>query len=465
MANGLRHALLGSLRGRLLLFLVSLALLAAAAIALASYRSVLRDTDEIFDYQLQQMALSLRDQGAVPENQRTALADPTLDYVIQIWTSDGSVTYASHPNRRLPSNVTLGFSNVEIDGRPWRIYSTLARDRVVRIAQPLAVRQSLAAATARRSVIPVLVAAPLIALAMWWLVSLSLAPLGRLTASVRKRNTESLAPLDSSGLPSEVAPLVDAMNALLARLGAALQAQRAFVADAAHELRSPLTALKLQLELVQRAPDAATRADALRELAAGMERAQHLLGQLLALARAEPGGAQAEMVSTDLAEVARQAAADTVPLAAARGVELALDAPDSVLVRGDPAALRILARNLIDNAVRYSAPAADASERANTHGDQAKAHVQVRVARDDDATQAMLRVDDCGPGIPAADRARVFDRFYRRDGSGETTGSGLGLAIVQAIAQRHGARIELGDAPLGGLRAEVRLPLATPAAA
>jgi two-component system OmpR family sensor kinase/two-component system sensor histidine kinase QseC len=464
--SGPHSALLGSLRGRLLLFLVSLAVLAAMGIALASYRSVLRDTDEIFDYQLQQMALSLRDQGAVPETQRTALADPTLDYVIQIWTSDGSVTYASHPNRRLPANVTLGFSNVEIDGRPWRIYSTLARDRVVRIAQPLAVRQSLAATTARRSVLPVLVAAPLIAVAMWWLVSLSLAPLGRLTASVRKRDTDSLAPLDGTGLPSEVAPLVDAMNALLARLGAALQAQRAFVADAAHELRSPLTALKLQLELVQRAPDAATRADALRELSAGMDRAQHLLAQLLALARAEPGGAQAELITTDLAEVARQAAADTVPLAAARGVDLALDAPEAVPIRADPAALRILARNLIDNAVRYSARAADGSANAGAdEGAQVNAHVHVQVALTADATQALLRVDDSGPGIPAEDRARVFDRFYRRDGSGDTTGSGLGLAIVQAIAEHHGAGIELGDAPLGGLRVEVRLPLAATSAA
>jgi two-component system OmpR family sensor kinase/two-component system sensor histidine kinase QseC len=438
-------SVLGSLRGRLLLFLVSLAVLAAAAIALASYRSVLRDTDELFDYQLQQMALSLRDQGAVPDSQQTALADPRLDYVIQIWTGDGSVTYASHPNRRLPSNVTLGFTNTEIDGRSWRIYSTLARDRVVRVAQPLAVRQSLAAATARRSVLPVLLAAPLIALAMWWLVSLSLAPLQRLAASVRARATESLAPLDGSGVPSEITPLVDETNALLARLGAALQAQRAFLADAAHELRSPLTALKLQLELVQRAPDAATRDEALRELSAGMDRAQHLLTQLLALARAEPGGAQAARVPTDLAEIARQAAADTVPLAAARGVDLGLDAPAPVIVQGDAAALRILVRNLIDNAVRYS-----------TTGGRA---AQVLVTLHAKESVAILHVDDAGPGIPPEERARVFDRFYRREGT-DTPGSGLGLAIVRAIADRHDARIALGDAPLGGLRVEVTMPLA-----
>jgi len=434
-----------SLRGRLLLFLFSLAAIASVAIAFVSYRSVLQDTDEIFDYQLQQMALSLRDQGAVPDDHRAALADPSLDYVVQVWTIDGSVTYSSHPNRRLPPAVAIGFSNAEIDGRPWRIYSTMARDRVIRVAQPLAVRKTLAAATARRSVVPVLAAAPIVALAMWWLVSLSLAPLGSLVASVKAREAEALNELDAAGLPSEITPLVNALNGLLARLGAALQAQRAFVADAAHELRSPLTALKLQLDLVRLAPDDSAREEALRELAAGMDRVHHLLEQLLALARAEPGGAEAKFGEGDLAEVARQAAADTVPLASARGTDLELDAAQPVAVRGDLAALRILARNLIDNAVRYAGAAG-----------------RVRAAVLVDAGQALLRIDDSGPGIPPDERGRVFDRFYRRD-SGDTTGSGLGLAIVRAIADRHGARIDLADAPLGGLRVDVRLPLAPPA--
>ncbi|HEX5638782.1 MAG TPA: ATP-binding protein [Burkholderiaceae bacterium] len=435
---------MNSLRGRLLLFLFTLAGIAVAAIAFISYRSVLQDTDEIFDYQLQQMALSLRDQGAVPDDHRAALADPSLDYVVQVWTSDGSVTYSSHPNRRLPPAVAIGFANAEIDGRPWRIYSTLARDRVIRVAQPLAVRKALAASTARRSVVPVLVAAPIVALVMWWLVGVSLAPLGTLVASVRAREAESLNTLDAAGLPSEITPLVDALNGLLARLGGALQAQRAFVADAAHELRSPLTALKLQLDLVRLAPDEGARDDALRDLSAGMDRVHHLLEQLLALARAEPGGPEAAVGDADLAEVARQAAADTVALASARGTDLELDAARPVAVRGDRAALRMLARNLIDNAVRY-----------------AGAGGQVRAAVLEDAGEAVLRIDDSGPGIPPEERGRVFDRFYRRD-SGETTGSGLGLAIVRAIADRHGARIDLGDAPLGGLRVDVRLALAHP---
>jgi len=438
---------MNSLRGRLLLFLFSLAAVTALAIAFVSYRTVLAETDEIFDYQLQQMALSLRDQGAVPEDQRGALADPSLDYVIQVWTEDGAITYSSHPSRRLPRAIVLGFSNAEIDGRPWRVYSTVARERVVRVAQPLSVRQARAAAAARRSVLPVLVAAPAVGIALWWLVSLSLAPLGPLASAVRARGTETLTPLAVAGLPSEIAPLVDALNALLARLDTAFQAQRSFVADAAHELRSPLTALKLQLDLLRRAPDDAARADNLRELAAGMDRLQHLVAQLLTLARAEPGAAEAAFADVDLVEVARQAAAETVPLSAERGVALELDAPPSLTVRGDAAALRILARNLIDNAIRYS-------------GARGKVHVQL-VA---DGARAVMRVDDSGPGIPAADRERVFDRFYRRD-SGDTAGSGLGLAIVRAVAERHGAQVDLQDAPLGGLRVEVRLPVAPSARA
>lgn len=430
-----------SLRGRLLVFLLTLAAVAAAVVATVSYRSVLAETDRIFDYQLRQMALSLRDQGAIAEEERAALEDPAFDYVVQVWTGDGSITYSSHRRPGLPRTAVLGFAEVDIDGRRWRVFSTTSRGRVIQVAQPLAVRHQLAADAAWRSVAPLAIAAPLVALAVWWLVGVSLAPLRSLVAAVRARDAESLAPLPLAGLPSELAPLGAALNALLARLATSFDAQRSFVADAAHELRSPLTALKLQLDLARRAPDDATRAQALAELAAGTERMRHLIEQLLVLARAEPGGAEAVLADTDLAEVARQAAADTVPLAAANEVDLELDAPRPQIVHADAAALRILLRNLVDNAVRYA-------------GRGGRVLVQVTGG----AAQAIVRVDDSGPGIPPAERARVFDRFYRRD-SGGSSGSGLGLAIVRAIAQRHGAQVSLAESPLGGLRAEVRLPL------
>jgi two-component system OmpR family sensor kinase/two-component system sensor histidine kinase QseC len=428
-----------SLRGRLLLLLFGLAAAVSAIVGAVTYRSVLREADALFDYHLRQMALSLRDQGAIAPDERAALEDASFDYVVQVWAGDGALTYASHALPGLPQSAVLGFADIDIGGRRWRVYSTAARGRVVQVAQPLSARQQLAASAAWRSVAPILVAAPLVAVALWWLVGLSLAPLRPLLAAVKRRDAESLAPLPLAGLPSEIVPVVQALNALLARLHTAFDAQRSFTADAAHELRSPLTALKLQLDLVRRAGDEAQRADALRELGAGIERLRHLVEQLLTLARAEPGGHAAPLAPIDLAEVARQASADSVALAAARGVELELEAPVAVTVQGDAGALRILVRNLIDNALRHAGGG----------------RVQVSVAEDGDA--AVLRVDDAGPGIPPAERARVFDRFYRRDGS-ETGGSGLGLAIVRTIADRHGARVVLADAPLGGLRVEVRLP-------
>jgi two-component system OmpR family sensor kinase/two-component system sensor histidine kinase QseC len=248
-----------------------------------------------------------------------------------------------------------------------------------------------------------------------------------------------------------VSPLVDSINALLERLRSAFDAQRAFVSDAAHELRSPLTALKLQLQLLQRSGDAASREAALSALSAGIERATRLVSQLLTLARAEPGGPQEALVPTDLAEAARQAVADVVPLADAKAIHLTLVAQASCTVEGDATALRILVRNLVDNAVRYT---------------PGGGRVELTLA--DQPGQILLAVDDSGRGIPASDRERVFDRFYRRadhsEAGSEDTGSGLGLAIVRSIAQRHVASVQMTDSVLGGLRVEVRFaPAVKPA--
>jgi signal transduction histidine kinase len=243
-----------------------------------------------------------------------------------------------------------------------------------------------------------------------------------------------------------VAPLVGELNRLLARLAEAIDAQRAFVADAAHELRSPLTALRLQLQLLARAPDEAAREAARDKLGAAIERSMHLVEQLLTLARNEPEGARSQLQPSHLKplaldEVARVGIADAHALAAARGTELSLDAPHSVVVQGDSDALRILVRNLIDNAVRYT---------------PANGSVRVHVAAETGGG-ARIEVDDSGAGIPPAERERAFDRFFRRDGSAEG-GSGLGLAIVKAIADRHGATVALGESPLGGLRVTVAFP-------
>jgi two-component system OmpR family sensor kinase/two-component system sensor histidine kinase QseC len=434
-----------SLRARLFVFLLALAGLSAAAVGGATYFSVRSEIDELFDYHLRQMALSLRDQGRIADDERAALQNPEFDYVVQVWSADGVALYSSRPEslrEAPPPRAVLGFSDVQLDGGTWRVFSAATPVRVVQVGQPLAVRRRLAAAAAGRSVLPIVVAAPLVAFALWALVSLSLAPLTRAAAAARERNERRLDPLPLAGMPSEVEPLVASFNALLARLASAFEAQRAFVADAAHELRTPLTALKLQLGLLRDAASAEQRQVALDRLRSGIDRATRLVEQLLALARAEPDApdAPATLVPIDLAALARETVADAALLASQHGATIELHAAAAAPLAGDAAALRSLLRNLLDNAVLHGGPAP---------------RIEVTVQRD--ARGVRLVVDDNGLGIPPAERERVFARFARREGSA-VEGSGLGLAIVRAVAARHGASVVLGDSPLGGLRAEVTFP-------
>ena len=430
-----------SIRARLLVSLFALLLAAAALMGVITYRNVLAETEAIFDYQLQQMALSLREQGEIASTEANTLADAQLDFVVQIWTVDGRNVYASRPHSSLPARALLGLATLNVEGHAWRTFSVATRERVIQVAQPVEIRERLAARAAWRGVLPLLLVAPIAALGVGWLAARNLAPLERLTRDVRSRGGQSLQALEVRGLPDEIEPLAASLNALLERLRGSLDAQRAFVADAAHELRSPLTALKLQLELLRRAGNEADRDAAREALGAGIERASRLVEQLLALARSEPV-ALAAMESVDLAEIARRAIADTVPHAASRGTELALVADAPLHVGGDALALGLLVRNLVDNAVRYS-----------PNGTR----IDVSVANESsaDGRAAVLRVDDAGPGIPEAERARVFDRFYRR-ASSAAEGSGLGLAIVRSVAEAHGANVSLETSPLGGLRVEVR---------
>ena len=433
---------MNSLRLRLLVTLVGLLALAAAAMAAITYHNVLGETEKLFDYQLQQMALSLRDQGEIAPDQARAFADEQLDFVIQIWTVDGRNIYASRAHSSLPARALLGLATLTVDGRAWRTYGVATRDRVIQVAQPVEIRQRLAAHAAWRSVVPLLLTTPIAALAIWWLAARNLAPIERLAREVRTRDARSLAPVPTDELPDEIAPLASALNALLARLSNSLDSQRAFVADAAHELRSPLTALKLQLEVLRRADDAETRDAARVAIGEGIARASRLVEQLLALARSEPD-AVLPVERVDLVAVARQAIDDTTSFADSRSVTISLIAGGEVFVKGDAVALNLLVRNLVDNAVRYSPPAS---------------RVEVRVRRQSD--EAVLEVDDSGPGIPDAERARVFDRFYRSADATEW-GSGLGLAIVRSVAAAHAATVRLETSTLGGLMVSVSFP-ATP---
>ena len=441
-----------SLRTRLLWFLLAAISVAAIAQALVAYRTARSEADEIFDYHMEQMALALRSGlpvgGADAEAEAGAGAtaaaprdEENFDLVVQVWAADGVRVFRS-ARVELPRQTVAGFSNVRAHGTTYRVYSLPSSNQTVEVAQDMSARREMAGTLVLRTVGPIAVMAPLLMLAVWGVVSASLAPVARVRRQVAQRQADDLTEVSEAGLPDEIRPLVHELNLLFARVRQAFDAQQSFVADAAHELRSPLAALKLQALGLQRAPDDATRDVAVGRLTAGIDRATRLVEQLLVLARQQASVAVGSKVADiALADLVRQSIADAVPAAQARRIDLGLTHADDGRMPGHPEALRILVRNLLDNAINYT-----------PHGGR----VDAEVRREGGGWVAS--VQDSGPGIPPADLARVLDRFYRVAGT-QTTGSGLGLAIVKSIAELHGAQLVLDRSPqLGGLRATVRFP-------
>ena len=287
-------------------------------------------------------------------------------------------------------------------------------------------RTELAARTAGRLLLPVLVLLPILGLAGWWVVGRGLEPLGRIAGAVKERSPTALTPVQTSGLPIEIQPLADALNDLLARLDHSFVLQRRFAADAAHELRTPLTALNLQVQLAERAHSDEDRARAFERLRQGIRRATRLVQQLLTMARLDPDAAAATPAAIDLASLVASVVEDLRPLATERAITLqGTAAAGSATVLGSEDALRILFNNLVDNAIRYTPEGG----RVTTTVAGGSADVEVIV-------------EDTGPGIPEEERERVFDRFYRGR-STSATGTGLGLAIVSQVAELHRGKVTL----------------------
>jgi two-component system OmpR family sensor kinase len=438
-----------SLRGRLLWFLLAAITIAAVAQAAIAYRTALHDADHIFDYHMQQMALSLRSTtpltAAITPADPNAAIDPNAgndDLVVQVWSPDGVRMFRSVSRASLPQRAVLGFSNVKANGTTYRVFSIQSNNQTLQVAQDMAVRRNMAGNLALRTLAPIAVMMPILMLVVWWVVSESLTPVARVRKQVASRQADDLSPVSEAGLPDEVRPLVHELNLLFGRVRTAFDAQQNFVADAAHELRTPLAALKLQALSLERADTDEARKVAQGRITAGVERATRLVEQLLVLARQEAGAAEgAAAAPVDLADLARRTVSEMVGVAQAKGVDLGLQHADAARVHGQAGALAILMRNLIDNAVKYTPGGGT-----------------VDVAVDVVQGATVLTVEDSGPGIPAEERERVFDRFYRIAGS-EAAGSGLGLAIIRAIAERHGAKLALDASErLGGLQVSVTFP-------
>jgi two-component system, OmpR family, sensor histidine kinase TctE len=313
-------------------------------------------------------------------------------------------------------------------------------DALVQVAETLEKRSRLATEIIKGVILPQFVILPLAVLLVWYALTRGIRPLAQLQQRIRQRESSDLSPIPEGDVPDEVAPLVRAINDLLERLGRSIAAQRHFLADAAHQLKTPLAGLRTQAELAAREIDSgrgdpASMRHSLRQIAVSSQRAAHMVNQLLAMARAEDTGQVLRRKALNLAAITRAVVRDFVPRAMERGIDLGYEGPENsedgaaTVVLGEPVLLGELVRNLVDNALQYT-PA----------GGAVTARITV-----EEAGAVVLQVEDTGPGIAPPERELVFQAFYRALGT-QVDGSGLGLAIVMEVVQHHGATITVADA-------------------
>jgi signal transduction histidine kinase len=435
-------ARIGSIRRRLLAWQIGALLLTGLMVSLITYSLAWNAFNRVRDYNLEQIAYSVLRHGVVSESgEEESLSEDRGQFLSQIWTEDGQLVYTSRPDIRLPPQKN-GLNVLRLANEEWHIYTLRSGGLAIQVAHTSADRAEMFARIIPWLTLPMgLLIAGLGGL-IWMAVGRALRPLDSLRGEIGARDVSSLHALDTRHLPEELAPLVGALNALLARLEAALTLQSRFIADAAHELRTPLTAVRLQAQIAQQARNAQEREAALAQLLDGVDRASHLVQQLLDMARLAPEANRGKRVLVALDALAKAVVADFSSHAEARGIDLGVGACAPVTIVAQADALRVLLGNLVDNALRYTPPGG---------------RVDVEVVAGEDC--AMLTVADNGPGIPLDARERVFERFCRL-APADIPGSGLGLSIVRDIVTLHRGSIQLEDTPGGGLTVRVALPFA-----
>ena len=428
--------------------------LGSVLVVLVSYLVTLEEMNEVFDAGLRNIAEAVSNyhSGRGPDVDRHLTLSPAEDsdgeseIVTVTWSVSGQRLYASNAAVTIPFSDKQGLSHPVVDAAEWIVYTVVRPDGISQAAQRSSARRQTARDAAAKVLPPMMALVVLVAGLLVFALRRGMQPLDIAARDVAARSASALHPIAAEDAPKELAPLVASINGLIQRLSVAFSAQRRFLADAAHELRTPLTALRLQLQILKLSTGAKTRDAAIAELESGVARSQHLIEQLLQVARAEPDGQAFRCDVVDLGDLVRSVVELRCAQAEQAGIDLGVDIAAPIGVDGDRQQLMLLLGNLVDNALRYTP-------------DGGVVDVQVESAGD----RPTLRVIDNGPGLPEAERDRAFERFYRgedaqglsRDGGG----SGLGLSIVHAIASRHRATVTLHTAPSGtGLEVRVVFP-------
>jgi two-component system sensor histidine kinase QseC len=441
-----------SLQGRLLVLVLGLVLAAWLATAALTWIDVRHELDELLDSHLAQAAALLVVQQASDIEDDHRVDAPTLHryapkVAFQVFHEGRLALRSSNapaePMLAFAGRAADGFKTIDIAGTAWRVFATHGRERDVQVfvGEQVESRSAILWAVLRSSLGPMLFAIPLLALAAGFAVRQGMAPLRLLGRTLARRTPDALQPIAVDGAPSEMAPMLDALNSLFRRIAELLESERRFTADAAHELRTPIAGIRVQAQVALGATADPERSHALQATLQGCDRATRLVEQLLTLSRLESGAEHAH-VTVDAAALARQVVAELAPLALGKLQVVEVDATSPCPVQGDVTLLSVLIRNLVDNAMRYSPP---------------RAVVKVAVSNDQGAVRLM--VEDSGPGMSPADLDCIGERFFRVVGSGQD-GSGLGWSIARRIAAVHRAAVRVARSEsLGGLSVEVRIPV------
>jgi two-component system sensor histidine kinase QseC len=439
-----------SLQRRLLLYLLlATPLVWAMAIAVSSGLAR-REVNELFDTEIVRLARQVQATlagaaargPAPPPSQASGEAD-LRDLAIAVWNAEGRLLLVDREGARIPHRPTAaGFVDIALEGEPWRVYYLQSDGGkwLVAAGQRLAERDELVRDLVFGQMLPWLLLLPVLMAIIAWAVRRALKPLRGIVAELQGRGADNLGPVPERDAPSELRSLLAAMNALFGRIESTRERERRFTADAAHELRTPLAVLRAQWDVMRQSSDATAQRSAAAGLAAGLDRMDRLVSQMLALSRLESTDRLPRTAAIDWRPIVEQAMSDVLPLADRRRIELGCDWPGAgraaFALQGDAGLLAVLLRNLLDNAVRY-APAGSA--------------VTLRLAPDS------LVVDNGGPPMPPTVLARMGERFHRAEGQAEG-GSGLGLSIVQRIAALHGLTLRYRTRADGtGVVAEVRV--------
>lgn len=417
-----------SLKNKLTIWIIGLLTAVGISASILSFIFARIEASKFLDQQLQEIGRSVDEGSQFPAMRKNfrneSKSEQAKEFVIQVWEKN-KPTVTSRPEFEMPINKKSGFTNINWRGKAWRVFTMVHKNRIVQVSQEKEVRTEIATQSAAWVLLPIVVLIPL----SWVLVAIAigrlLEPLKRVTSAAIERDLNSDALLPVENIPSEVTPLIYAINDLIERLSKALRLQRKFLSDAAHGLRTPLAALQLQIENLPQyksSQDLAIRVDDMRR---GAQRASRMVRQLLQISRYEAQDKPVQRTEFELVEIVKDCLAEVVPLAEERAIDVGMTHTARGKVRSNRADLQICIGNLLENAVRYTPKGGEIDVTLSAQG-----------------TVLILDIRDTGPGIPESELSRVFARFYR-SAAQDIDGTGIGLAIVKTIVDRESIKLEI----------------------